>query len=174
MKPKPLVVFFILSLTLGCGLLITTVRADSTNSVPDKFPLARMVETSQKFLADAQAHLGGYATEEQTKRIAKHMQQNGLDETELKKQVADVSAWLAHDATKDAPEPGTPGRYQLVSAVTETLVDGRAAIRHEQLFRLDTATGQVWKFSSGVEKGKLSEYWIPVSEKGNITNSPPK
>ena len=55
------------------------------------------------------------------------------------------------------------GRYQLVAATTETL-SRTAILTHQQLFRIDTATGQVWKFSSLIVSNKLDERWQPVLE----------
>jgi hypothetical protein len=51
--------------------------------------------------------------------------------------------------TKDKSEVGKPevGRHQLIYAVTETLDLGNGTSdRKKTVFKIDTATGQVWEY----------------------------
>ena len=59
------------------------------------------------------------------------------------------------------------GRYQLVRADYVTTVVGRDPgdaidIDKQNLFKVDTVTGQVWQFQSRIEQGRIVENWIEI------------
>jgi hypothetical protein len=65
-----------------------------------------------------------------------------------------------------APDGLTPGRFQLFAATVE---EGNVRTKTPVVFRIDSATGRVWEFSSdtfdGGINGPLSiAHWSPVAE----------
>jgi uncharacterized small protein (DUF1192 family) len=63
----------------------------------DKKSLNAMVDTCKKFQADARAVLGGYGSQEQRDRLDKHMQTQGMDENEVRRQLDQVNDWLTEE-----------------------------------------------------------------------------
>jgi hypothetical protein len=64
-----------------------------------------------------------------------------------------------------AQEPAQVGRYQLVSGIVEIVGKGVSA-RENAVFRIDTETGKVFKYSCGAvgKDQTLREFWSYVPE----------
>jgi hypothetical protein len=64
-----------------------------------------------------------------------------------------------------ADEKDQVGRYQLIYATTETLsINSKSETK--TLWKIDTVTGQVWKFSSlvqGIKNTVLQEEFVPIT-----------
>ncbi len=75
---------------------------------------------------------------------------------------------LGLGATSDRPEPGNPGRFQIIAARS-----GGASPR-DTVFRLDTATGKTWQFRSEAVRGHLIEAWFPVRELSELPEAQPE
>ena len=66
-------------------------------------------------------------------------------------------------ATGVAGESGQVGRFALESG--EYMAPSISAVtRLPGIFKIDTATGKVWRHDSEVVGGKAVEKWIPISE----------
>jgi hypothetical protein len=63
-------------------------------NVLDEKTLTGMVDASKRFQADARAYIGGYADEQATARIEKHLETTGLDDKGLRRQLDEVNDWL--------------------------------------------------------------------------------
>jgi hypothetical protein len=62
-----------------------------------------------------------------------------------------------------APAPAVAGRYSVVGVpFTVNLSEGRTSVE-QGVFKIDTATGQTWRHSTGVTKdGQFFERWVPI------------
>jgi len=76
---------------------LETRSASRTTGNMDEKSLQKLVDASKKFQADARAFLGGYADEDQSKRLEAHMQSAGQDEKALRRQLDEVNDWLTEE-----------------------------------------------------------------------------
>jgi hypothetical protein len=64
-----------------------------------------------------------------------------------------------------ADDTAHPGRYQLHYAVTQT--DGHGmTVENKTVWKIDTVTGQVWKFVSVADDKKITEAFIEIHTAG--------
>ena len=54
------------------------------------------------------------------------------------------------------------GRYQLLYAVTQTSGGAGGVFDNKTVWKIDTATGQVWQFVSTIHNGESIEVFVPV------------
>lgn len=73
-------------------------RGAAPSGVMDEAALGKLTNASKAFLADARPYVGGYATEEQTARMEKFMQERGLDDKALRQQMDTIGDWLTDEA----------------------------------------------------------------------------
>jgi hypothetical protein len=57
--------------------------------------------------------------------------------------------YIALHGQDQAPVPGSVGRYQLVPG-EYVAINGSTGIAEKGVFRIDTTTGRVWKFQTGL------------------------
>jgi|HubBroStandDraft_6_1064221.scaffolds.fasta_scaffold169173_3 hypothetical protein len=76
-----------------------------------------------------------------------------------------IALILASSIVSRADEKDAVGRYQLIYATTETSsIDSKT--EEKTLWKIDTVTGRVWKFSSlsiGIKNPVLQESFVPVT-----------
>jgi hypothetical protein len=78
----------------------------------------------------------------------------------MKRLLIVLTAGLFAVTAAQADDTNHVGRYQLLYAVTETT--GVTTSHTKTVWKIDTATGQVWQFVSSMINNKLEERFIPI------------
>lgn len=79
--------------------------------------------------------------------------------------VAGAVVWASGRQASAQPDGGS-GRYQLVNAEYTVTSEGGGARSVRGLFKLDTQTGRVWRYTEHVRKdGEARSNWIPAGER---------